>query len=174
MDYIPIPVSYYKYIQSMPHRLLGFYKLAETMRTIDTLNINTKTQLIKKLEKEIYTYSNCFVKNVHTYNSTLIDILSYFNNKECNILQKYIDGTLKCKQITTQLVHELDNNFFKEIVKKVNISKSVEFTENTSRLYTCPKCKATDCIFKTAYNRSMDEGTGISVVCKNCGKVFRG
>ena len=79
-----------------------------------------------------------------------------------------ISGGISLKDISKMTSQEMYPEKYKDINERINMSKLVVQTIKTSALYKCPLCKENKCSIENRYNRSLDEGAGLTLNCLNC------
>lgn len=146
-----------------------------------------RMSIIENLEKECYNYTigkaitsnitNSWSNNIFCdlYHSTCYKISSNINfenvEKNNTLIDKIIQGTI-IKQLPRMSSVELFPEKYRDILDRIEASKSVEKTVKTSALYTCRKCKASKVNIENVYFRAIDEGVNIRITCTNCGHAW--
>lgn len=59
-----------------------------------------------------------------------------------------------------------------KVLARVEASKNVKKTEKYTEMYVCGKCYDNKCKMENLYNRSLDEGVNLHLICLNCGHEF--
>jgi DNA-directed RNA polymerase subunit M/transcription elongation factor TFIIS len=152
------------------------------LRTITKNNLNeylNKDELASDIENSI---------NDFTLNSipepSLIDVLfeSIYDQKSKEILEyfktnkKYLLESIQSKQLDPKKLadckaEELNPEKYSKIITKKSYSKYK--TNKGSNLFTCPKCKKSECEVSQKQTRSGDEPPTTFVKCLVCNNVMK-
>jgi DNA-directed RNA polymerase subunit M/transcription elongation factor TFIIS len=146
--------------------------------TIEEINKLLKNNNIsKEIELSIYVFSKEYAENNNlliliesVYISKKEDILSHLTNKS----NKYLITAIKKKTIDIcKIAHmtpqELNPEQYENILKK----KEVENYKKGSDMFTCNKCKKSNCKIIQRQTRSVDEPPTTFVTCLECGHTFK-
>ena len=90
------------------------------------------------------------------------------------LFRKIINNDINCNEIAGMSSVELCPEKYEKISKEINQRANIKYTEKFSELYHCRKCKKNKTIVKNRYNRSLDEGTNITIQCINCSASWNG
>ena len=148
------------------------------------LEYEKQMSIIKRLEKSCYNY--CIDKSTEEqitsswetelfcdlYHSICYKINSNIEKHglvknpylSINIINDNIDFDNLPKMSSMQLFPEK----YADIAHRISMSKNIVQTIKTSSLYHCNKCKQNRCSIENRYNRSLDEGTNLTITCMNC------
>jgi DNA-directed RNA polymerase subunit M/transcription elongation factor TFIIS len=183
----PLPIKYY----ANPYNT---YRRAKLILLSDVFNqhkkfldrsIEDRFALIERIERACsnYTIDKSKELNIPTkwdnkdyqYIYTIICAKIAANidqqNTVCNtylcdaILKEEIDVNALPKMSSQDLFPEK----YKSVLSKIELSKNVERTVRTTAMFTCRRCKKSECTYENLYNRSLDEGVNLKVTCISCG-----
>lgn len=149
---------------------------------------DNKTKLLKKLERACYNYTieRCNEENVISswdiplfcdiYHSICykisanLDPTSVVNST--TLAKSLLRGELDIANIPKLTSIEMCPNKYVKILERIELSKKVKQTIKYSTMYVCKKCKGNQCTIENRYNRSLDEGVNLVVICQICGHEF--
>lgn len=96
------------------------------------------------------------------------------DNSVCNtfLFDAILDGKIAISDIPKVTSQDLFPGKDKDLIEKIEASKNVVRTERVSNLYVCKHCKRNECIVDLVQLRSLDEGSNLSIKCKNCGRTW--
>jgi DNA-directed RNA polymerase subunit M/transcription elongation factor TFIIS len=145
----------------------------------------TKDKIIKKLERGCINRAIIKSKSynircvwsderfVNLYNSICYKVASnidpesevhstYIKNK---ILKNELDLTKVAEMTSKELCPKKYEKINKQLDQRINLQRKIKYSE----LFHCRKCKRNQCTTERRYNRSLDEGTNLTVKCMFCG-----
>ena len=85
------------------------------------------------------------------------------------IKKKILDKQCKISDIANFTSTELYPEKYEKILNKINKRTNAEHKKKYSELYRCRKCKRNQTITERRYNRSLDEGVNLMIICTFCG-----
>ena len=92
----------------------------------------------------------------------------------CYIRDKILDKTYKISEIPNLTSIDLCPQKYEKITQKINKRINLEQKKKYSELYRCRKCKLNQTTTERRYNRSLDEGTNLTIHCIHCGYSWCG
>ena len=90
------------------------------------------------------------------------------------IRQKILNKTCKISDIANLTSTELCPKKYDKIKQKLDKRFNAEHKKKYSELYHCKKCKRNQTITERRYNRSLDEGVNLMIICVFCGYQWCG
>ncbi len=187
----PLPVKYYekRYNTVRRAKLILFSSVFKQHPKFLEKTVTERFALIEKIERACsnYTIDKSKELNIPTkwenqdyqyiYSIICAKIAANIDqtNNVCNtylcnaILQNEIDVTMLPKMTSQELFPEK----YKTVLSKLELSKNVEKTVRTTAMYTCRRCKKSECTYENLYNRSLDEGVNLIITCVSCGKEWK-
>jgi DNA-directed RNA polymerase subunit M/transcription elongation factor TFIIS len=146
---------------------------------------STKAKIIEKLERGCLNRSIAKAKSynircvwsderfVNLYNSICYKVASnidpesevhstYIKNK---ILKNELDLEMVADMTSKELCPKKYEKIDKQMDQRINMKRKIKYSE----LFHCRKCKKNQCTTERRYNRSLDEGTNLTVKCMFCG-----
>ena len=84
------------------------------------------------------------------------------------IRQKILDKTCKISDIANLTSTELCPKKYNKIKQKLDKRFNAEHKKKYSELYHCKKCKRNQTVTERRYNRSLDEGVNLMIICTFC------
>jgi DNA-directed RNA polymerase subunit M/transcription elongation factor TFIIS len=151
-----------------------------------------KMEVLKSIEFENYKNAIHKTKASNSYcdwdNAKFINLYHFTCSKSANILDYLIESK---DMSNTQLQYLKDfvdgkgtNNLltmspetaylgeYKDILKKIEQRNLSNIKIKYSTQYKCGKCKKSKCTTRRRYNRSLDEGVNLTVICVFCGNTW--
>ena len=138
-------------------------------------------QIAKNIELSLYNFSKEYAES----NDTPYLIESIYENKSNEIIaqilnkdSKYLINSLKDKLIDPLMIafmkpEELNPEKYEEIIKKREMEEYKKNNEVGSSVFTCKKCKKSNCKVTQKQTRSGDEPPTTYVTCLECGHVVK-
>jgi DNA-directed RNA polymerase subunit M/transcription elongation factor TFIIS len=144
-----------------------------------------KDKIIKKLERgcvnraiiKSKSYNiRCVWSNkrfVDLYNSICYKVASNID-PESEVHSNYIKTKILMNDINLDKVADMTSKELcpkkyekinKQMDQRINLQRKIKYSE----LFHCRKCKRNQCTTERRYNRSLDEGTNLTVKCMFCG-----
>ncbi len=183
----PLSLEFYSnnYNKHRRNKLIQFMNILSPYEEFINLSLYDKNQLIKKIEasclNEAIEIANKEKSIINSWNSELF-IELYFdicykisaNLGKCYLVnneflhKELFSGNIDYKKLANMNSQELFPEKNKDILDKINSSKSITQVIKTSSLYRCHRCKENKCIIENRYNRSLDEGVNLEITCLNC------
>ena len=175
-----LPIESYKsnYNSLRRAKIALFNNCLKEYENYKKLEKEKRNKIILKLEIECYNYvldelqlvePNDMFDNL--YNAVCakiasdIDFNGNINNNK--LVEKILKGNIK--NIASMRCIELFPDRYSNIIERIDMSKNATQTIKTSAMYTCKRCKKNACIIENRYNRSLDEGTNLTIICVECG-----
>lgn len=144
----------------------------------------TKKNIVKNLEKgaltRTITKSNqhnirCIWTNpkfMGLYNDICYKIATNIDPqssiKSNFIRNKLLTGEIKAYKVAKMTSKELCPVKYLKIDQKIHQRNNLQQNHKYSTLYKCKKCKRRQCKTERRYNRSLDEGVNLTIVCTFC------
>jgi DNA-directed RNA polymerase subunit M/transcription elongation factor TFIIS len=88
------------------------------------------------------------------------------NNK--TIIESILNNEGNFSKFAMMSDAQLDPKEYEPIIKAINRSRNVVFSQKTSKMYKCAKCKQRKCKIENIYNRGLDEGVNLKITCMEC------
>ena len=145
----------------------------------------TREHIVKKLERgclnravEKATLHNirCVLSNtdfVNLYHAICYKVATNIDERSevgsNYIKNKILSKSCKISDVPNFTSTELCPKKFDKIQNKINKRTNAEHKKKYSELYKCRKCKKNQTITERRYNRSMDEGVNLMIICVCCG-----
>lgn len=182
-----IPERYYKngYAKQRRAALMTLSSVFKQHDKFLKLNIDDRFELLDKIEEACLSYTNAeasecnFMASFESDIYSLAYILAYGKiaeniDQENNVKNTYlfnaiIDGSIDITILPRLKASELFPDKYRDIINKLEMSKNIQVAVKTSKLYTCSRCKNKECTYENLYNRSLDEGVNLTVLCIACG-----
>jgi DNA-directed RNA polymerase subunit M/transcription elongation factor TFIIS len=178
IDTLPIE-SYGENYNALRRAKLGlFNNCMSEYEEYKKLKKEKRNKIILHLERECFNYVLSELQLIepnelfdNLYNavcakiSSDIDYNGNINNKK--LVKKILDENIK--DIPSMRCIDLFPDKYSNIIEKIDMSKNAVQTIKTSAMYTCKRCKKNACIIENRYNRSLDEGTNLTIICAECG-----
>ena len=82
-------------------------------------------------------------------------------------------STIDIKNLPKMTSQELYPDKYRNVLHQLELSKNVSRTIKTTTMYTCRRCKKSECTYENLYNRSLDEGVNLIVTCTYCGLEWK-
>jgi len=187
----PLDAVFYQppYNQTRRSRLIVIGSCLQDYHEFTELDEATRTGIITRIEKACYNYTIEKAKTEDIMPSWEVDL---FTDLYCSICYKVssnldrgfvgndmlvigiINGSITIEEIPGMTSQELFPQMYAEITQRIELSKSVKSNVKTCAMYKCKKCKENKCIVENRYNRSLDEGVNLTIICMNCGYSWHG
>lgn len=151
------------------------------------LQLEQKQRLISELENSFYCYTKHLAQDrnipqdwenenfIELYHAVCAEILANIdinNIANTSLVIGIIDNTINIEQLPRLSASELFPAKYADILSRIEQAKNVNTTVRTSKMYTCRRCKRSECKIENRYNRSLDEGTNLSITCVACGNQW--
>ena len=150
----------------------------------------TKEYIVKNLERgclnraveKSKTYNiRCVWSNTKftdLYHSICYKVAANLDNKSIvqsdYIRQKVLNKTCKISDVANLSSTELCPRKYEKILLKLDKRTNAEHKKKYSELYRCRKCKKNQTVTERRYNRSLDEGINLMIICTLCGYQWCG
>jgi DNA-directed RNA polymerase subunit M/transcription elongation factor TFIIS len=150
-------------------------------KIIDQIKKLLSEEIAKDIEESIYNFTLAYAESNGTpyliesiYDTKSSEILSQLNNKDSDYLvkslkEKIIDG----KKIAYMKPEELNPDKFENIIKKREMEEYKKNNASGSSVFTCVKCKKSNCRVTQKQLRAGDEPPTTIVKCIECGHTFK-
>jgi DNA-directed RNA polymerase subunit M/transcription elongation factor TFIIS len=154
---------------------------------IKKININNLNHLLndleksKNIEKGIYDFSVEYAEINDTpfllesiYENKNIEILSLLKNKNSNYLRtSLLNDSIDPYKLAFMKPEELHPEKYEEIKKKKELEEYKKNNKKGSSIFTCSKCKKSNCEVTQKQTRSGDEPPTTFVTCLECNHIFK-
>ena len=138
-------------------------------------------KISKDIEESIRQFSKEYAETNDTpylldsiYETKLDEILSQILNKESDFLIKNLkNGTIEASKIAYMKPEEIDPEKYDNIIKKQQMAEYKKNNTQGSNIFTCSKCKKSNCTVSTKQTRAGDEPPTTFVTCLECGHKFK-
>jgi DNA-directed RNA polymerase subunit M/transcription elongation factor TFIIS len=166
------------------------YDIACSIAGYATPFILTKEYIVKNLERGCI---NRTVQKANEHNIRCVWTNPKFSNlyhDTCYRVASNIDAnsSINSSYIQTKILNHNVNPFkvaqmtskelcpdkYIKIDQKINKRNNLEQKVKYSELYRCRKCKRNQCKTERRYNRSLDEGVNLMIICTFCGNEWCG
>jgi DNA-directed RNA polymerase subunit M/transcription elongation factor TFIIS len=135
----------------------------------------------KDIEESIRQFSKEYAETNDTpylldsiYETKMDEILSQILNKESDFLIKNLkNGTIEASKIAYMKPEEIDPEKYDNIIKKQQMAEYKKNNTQGSNIFTCSKCKKSNCTVSTKQTRAGDEPPTTFVTCLECGHKFK-
>jgi DNA-directed RNA polymerase subunit M/transcription elongation factor TFIIS len=145
----------------------------------------TKDKIVEKLERGCVNRSIDKAKSynircvwsderfVNLYNSICYKVSSNID-PDSEVHSTYIKNKILRNELNLETVADMTSKelcpkkyekIAKQIDQRINMKRKIKYSE----LFHCRKCKKNQCTTERRYNRSLDEGTNLTVKCMFCG-----
>lgn len=188
-DYLPI--VYYKKPYNV-HRRAKFILFSSLLKQHDkflAMEMLDRFKLIELIERSCFNYTidKARENNIPTkwdnddFQYIYIVIASKIasNIDQTNMVKNtylpnaILDGNIDITQLPRMTSLEMFPDKYKTVLSKLEMSKNVAKTVRTTAMYTCRRCKKSECTYENLYNRSLDEGVNLIITCISCGLEFK-
>ncbi len=145
--------------------------------------------LLKKIERACCNYAICKSNELSVAsdwtNEEFINIYTLMCAKiASNIDQKnnvnnpflagaILEGKIDISNLPKMTSQELYPDKYRTVMEQLELSKNVERTVRTTAMYTCRRCRKSECTYENLYNRSLDEGVNLIITCMSCGLEWK-
>lgn len=138
-------------------------------------------KISKDIEESIRQFSKEYAETNDTpylldsiYETKMDEILSQILNKESDFLIKNLkNGTIEASKIAYMKPEEIDPEKYDNIIKKQQMAEYKKNNTQGSNIFTCSKCKKSNCTVSTKQTRAGDEPPTTFVTCLECGHKFK-
>jgi DNA-directed RNA polymerase subunit M/transcription elongation factor TFIIS len=187
--FTPIPFSAYSepYNRNRRVQMLSIAAILHQYEQFCCMPLSTRQAIIVAVELAIYAAAHRRAKSADIIclwdSEEFVDIyctagykitgnldLQLVKNKE--LVEQFLSGTITAQQIAQSSSQELFPEMYTTILAKMEASKAVHQNIRTTSMYKCGKCKNSKCLVSNLYNRSLDEGVNLQVVCQVCQHRF--
>ena len=127
--------------------------------------------IIKFTQTYVATNESYFLIN-ETYNSKVSELVCLFGNSDY-IIDLINDKTIEVSYLCYMKPHELDPERYKNIIEKKTYEYNKKKQRKGANIFTCRKCKQSNCDVTQKQTRSADEPATTFVTCLECGFNFR-
>jgi transcription elongation factor S-II len=187
----PLPISLYQNPYNI-HRRAKFILLSSVFKHHPKFlekSIEYRFELLKKIERACYNYtiykaqelniptkwSNEEFINIYTLICAKIASNIDQNNSVRNtyLATAIMDGSIDIQNLPKMTSQELYPDKYRSVLQQLELSKNVARTVRTTAMYTCRRCKKSECTYENLYNRSLDEGVNLIITCMSCGLEWK-
>ncbi len=190
-DADPLPVVYYKkpYNTCRRAKFILFSSVFKQHGKFMELSILERFKLIESIERACFNYTIDKAKenNIPTkwdnedfqYIYIVISSKIASNIDQTNAVKNtylpdaILNGTVDINKLPRMTSQEMYPEKYKTVLSKLELSKNVARTVRTTAMYTCRRCKKSECTYENLYNRSLDEGVNLIITCMSCGLEFK-
>ncbi len=187
----PLPSTYYKkpYNTYRRAKFILFSSVFKQHSKFMELSIPDRFKLIEGIERSCFNYTIDKAKenNIPTkwdnedfqyiyivISSKIASNVDQTNSvKNTYLPNAILDGTIDISKLPRMTSQELYPEKYKTVLSKLELSKNVARTVRTTAMYTCRRCKKSECTYENLYNRSLDEGVNLMITCMSCGLEFK-
>lgn len=158
------------------------------MSDIDNLRLITKNTINKYVKNDIlaediensintFTFNNISEPSLidvlfeNIYDQKSREILEYFKINGENLLKAFQSEQLDPKKLADYKAEDLNPEKYSKMITKKSYSRYI--TNKGSNLFTCPKCKKSNCEVTQKQTRSGDEPPTTFVKCLVCNNVMK-
>lgn len=184
--YLPLSAKYYKAPYNVFRRakLILFTKALGSHEEFVELKEDKQFGLIEAIENSCYNYvllkadeenipvswKKQLFRDLYSLTCAKISANIDANGsvKNTYLFPKILDGSIKIEDLPRMSSQEIFPEMYKDVIAKLERSKMVVETRHTTSIYTCRRCKKSECTVENRYNRSLDEGVNLRVTCMNC------
>lgn len=148
-----------------------------------------KFELLMKIERACYNYTFYKAQELNTptkwENEEFINIYTIVcakigsNIDQTNSVQNtylanaIMSGTINIQNLPKMTSQELFPDKYRVVLQQLELSKNVSRTVRTTAMYTCRRCRKSECTYENLYNRSLDEGVNLIITCVSCGLEWK-
>jgi DNA-directed RNA polymerase subunit M/transcription elongation factor TFIIS len=187
----PLPIKYYKkpYNTTRRSKLILFSSVLKQHMIFIDLALDKRFELIESIERACMNYTIDKSKELNVpskweneefvfiYDTLCAKIAANIDQtnsvRNTYLTQKIISGEIDIPSLPKMSSQDLFPEKNKNVLRKLQESKNVERTIRTTAMYTCRRCKKSECTLENLYNRSLDEGVNLMVTCINCGLEWK-
>jgi transcription elongation factor S-II len=187
----PLPIKYYElpYNTTRRAKLILFSSVFKQHEIFMQKTMDERFAILERIERACsnYTIDKSKELNIPTkwdnqdyqYIYTIICAKIAANiDQENTVHNTYLCGAILRDEIDINTLpkmtsQELFPEKYKTVLSKLELSKNVEKTVRTTAMYTCRRCKKSECTYENLYNRSLDEGVNLIITCVSCGKEWK-
>ncbi len=187
----PLPTDLYQNPYNI-HRRAKFILLSSVFKQHSKFlekSVQDRFALLKKIERSCYNYT--FGKaqelNIPTKwnNPEFINIYTIVcakiasNIDQTNSVRNtyltdvIISGSINISNLPRMTSQELYPDKYRTVLQQLELSKNVSRTVRTTAMYTCRRCRKSECTYENLYNRSLDEGVNLIITCMSCGLEWK-
>lgn len=187
----PIPAKYYKTPYNLQRRakFILFSSVLKQHEKFMAMSITDRFKLIEKMERSCFNYTIDKAKEndiptkwenedfQYVYIVICAKIASNIDQTN-TVKNTYLPEAILCGTIDLGLLpkmssQELCPEKYKNVLTKLEMSKNVSRTVRTTAMYTCRRCRKSECTYENLYNRSLDEGVNLIITCMSCGLEWK-
>lgn len=147
----------------------------------------TRQAIVAQIEAAIYATAHRRARNagivciwdsdefIDIYNTQCYKTTSNLDTdivKNEELVNQFLAGQISAQQIAGSSSQELFPEMYTDVLAKMEASRAVHQNIRTTSMYKCGKCKNSKCLVSNLYNRSLDEGVNLQVVCQVCQHRF--
>ena len=187
----PLPIKYYKnpYNTCRRAKFILFSSVFKHHPKFIEKSFDARFQLIEPIERSCFNYSIDKAKenNIPTkWDNTDFQFVYMVicakiaaNLDQTNTVHNtylataILNGLIDISALPKMTSQELYPEKYKTVLHKHEMSKNVARTVRTTAMYTCRRCKKSECTYENLYNRSLDEGINLMITCMSCGLEFK-
>lgn len=152
-------------------------------------SVDDRFALLKKIERSCYNYTfgkaqelNIPTKwldpdfnNIYTIVCAKIASNIDQTNSVCNtyLADAIMNDTINILNLPKMTSQELHPEKYRTVLQQLEMSKNVSRTVRTTAMYTCRRCRKSECTYENLYNRSLDEGVNLIITCMSCGLEWK-
>jgi DNA-directed RNA polymerase subunit M/transcription elongation factor TFIIS len=112
------------------------------------------------------------------YNSISYKVICNLDKKSLvgsqYLLNEILDGKINLGNITKMTPYELSPASNAKLIKEIESISQYESKKRYSTLHQCGNCKKYTCVTENRYNRGLDEGSNLIIICVTCGHTCNG
>jgi hypothetical protein len=90
------------------------------------------------------------------------------------LINEILDGRVNLGNLTKMTPSELSPLSNEALVKEIESIGQYESEKRYSTLHQCDNCKKYTCVTENRYNRGLDEGSNLIIICVTCGHTCNG
>ena len=169
---VSLPIECYRYPYN-EHRRNTLARLSSI--GFDSSSLEERREKLLKAEQSIYEKSINYSESnknypswdnfqfINTYNFISFEIIKNLEGKKIGSVERV--GYRESKDIIPEIykAYSFNKKTLDEVIEK-----------KYSKIYKCPKCGERKCTMENRYNRSLDEGTNLTIKCVSCGNEWNG
>lgn len=189
-DPLPLEFYYKPYTTLRRAKIILFSSVFKQHKSFTDMNVDNRFDLLKKIENSCYDYvtKKALEYNIPVswecdnfsdiYTITCAKIASNIDQensvKNKSLYNNIMNGSIDINQIPKMTSQEIYPSKYKHLLEQLEKSKNVLKTIRTTKMYTCRRCKKSECTYENLYNRSLDEGVNLKITCVSCGLEWKG
>lgn len=187
----PLPTDLYQKPYNI-HRRAKFILLSSVFKHHPKFlekSIQDRFALLKKIERSCYNYTfgkaqelniptkwdNTEFINIYTIVCAKIasNIDQTNSVRNTYLADAIINGSINIPNLPKMTSQELYPDKYRTVLQQLELSKNVSRTVRTTAMYTCRRCRKSECTYENLYNRSLDEGVNLIITCMSCGLEWK-